>query len=150
MRLDRPEAASLHQCGDNTSVGGCPTSYRTSAHHRRLVSQVLARFWDVRGRPRSSSRDAACLASTSFHHGDTDGAIKALPSENAIIVYGGDHTETKHFSHQRDAFELQAQAFLTSLDGPNLCRNTPDDTMGDVRVVEAIAASAREKRVVWL
>jgi len=77
-------------------------------------------------------------------------AVEIFPREGAMTVYDGEGAERKEFGSPKEAFKAQAEAFLKSLDGPNECRNTPADTIGDVRVAEAIAASAREKKTIAL
>ena len=83
----------------------------------------------------------------------TTGAIELYPSEmgnGRLRVHRGSAVETLDFAGARDAFEAQAGAFLASLGGADLCRNPPAETIGDVRVAEAIVRSARTLRTVAL
>jgi predicted dehydrogenase len=80
----------------------------------------------------------------------TNGAIEILPEENTLIIYRDGRTETKDFSSARDAFEVQAEVFLAAIDGPDECRNTPDETIGDIKVAQAIVASSRQNKIVWI
>ena len=77
----------------------------------------------------------------------TEAAIELLPAEGTggtLLMYRGKKTETQRFDSARDGFNVQAEVFLNALDGHNECRNTPTDTIGDIRVAEAIVRSARE------
>jgi len=78
----------------------------------------------------------------------TDGAVE-FSSEKTLTLYRGAHSETTDF-FARDAFEVQAEAFIGAMDGLDACRNSPGDTIGDIRVAEAIVASLRQKKVVWM
>jgi myo-inositol 2-dehydrogenase/D-chiro-inositol 1-dehydrogenase len=81
----------------------------------------------------------------------TEGALDIIPDDmepGRLTAYHGDTAEPMAFV--RDGFTDQAAAFLTSIGGDNVCRNTPEATLGDLRVAEAIVESAREKRTVEL
>lgn len=83
----------------------------------------------------------------------TEGAVELSPTEmdagSLRVVRGGEVREID-FAASRDPFELQAEAFLDTLAGEDRCRNRPADVLGDLRVAEAIALSAREKRTIAL
>lgn len=81
----------------------------------------------------------------------TEGALELAPVDlggGTLTVYTPDATTTYDFADAPDAFQTQAAAFLAALDGAAACRNTPRDTLGDLRVAEAIVTSARERRIV--
>ena len=81
----------------------------------------------------------------------TEAALDVRPSngsDGGLTLYVAEGSETVDVGPARDAFEVQAEVFLTAIDGPNACRNTPEDTIHDVRIAEAIATSARRKRTV--
>lgn len=83
----------------------------------------------------------------------TAGAIELYPGEmgsGRLRVHRGARVEAMDFAAAPDAFRLQAEAFLRSLDGERLCRNPPEETIGDIRVAEAIVRSARTLRTVRL
>lgn len=83
----------------------------------------------------------------------TEAAIELLPTEmdaGALRLHRGTRVETTDFAAAPDAFTVQAQAFLDSLAGPDICRNPIADALGDLRVAEAIVASARTLRTVEL
>ena len=80
----------------------------------------------------------------------TNGAAKIFPLKNTVTIYRDSGRETRDFSSERDAFEIQAEVFLKAIDGLDECRNTPAETAGDVGVAEAIAASGRQRATVWI
>ncbi len=83
----------------------------------------------------------------------TKAAIELFPGENGIghmLWYHTDHCENRQFESAANPFELQAAAFLATIDGANECRNTPADTIDDIRIAEAIVASAKELRTIVL
>jgi myo-inositol 2-dehydrogenase / D-chiro-inositol 1-dehydrogenase len=83
----------------------------------------------------------------------TDATLEVLPSEEAggsTVACRGSDTQRTVFDGAPNAFQAQADAFLAAIDGANTCRNTPAQTIGDLRVAEAIVASAAEKRTVVL
>ena len=84
----------------------------------------------------------------------TTGALELFPVDNGIgfmKVYGNGEPQTIEFPNARDPFTVQAEAFLASLDGgPNVCRNTPAETLADLRTAEAIVTSIHEHRTVSL
>jgi predicted dehydrogenase len=79
----------------------------------------------------------------------TQGAVEVYPDEagaGPVVVYRGATLERCEFRNARNAFDVQAEAFVKALDGDGECRNMPADTIGDVRVAEAIVTSVRERR----
>jgi predicted dehydrogenase len=83
----------------------------------------------------------------------THAAIELFPTENGVgrmVLYHADHCECREFESAGNPFELQAAAFLATLDGSNECRNTPADTIDDIRIAEAIVASAKQCRTIIL
>ena len=80
----------------------------------------------------------------------SDGAATVCPREHTLTIYRDGATETREFSAMRSPFETQAEVFLAALDGRAECRNAPDDTLGDIRVAEAIATSCRQRTTVWI
>ncbi|MCL5997048.1 MAG: Gfo/Idh/MocA family oxidoreductase [Chloroflexi bacterium] len=83
----------------------------------------------------------------------TRGALDVMPDEagaGTLTVYQGEQPERIDFAGQANAFDAQARAFIAALDGQAECRNTPGQTIGDIRVAEAIVTSAHECRTVAL
>jgi len=83
----------------------------------------------------------------------TEGGIELYPSEmgnGRLAVHHRHGVEAVDCSAYRDAFVVQAEAFLASLGGQNQCRNRPEETVGDLRVAEAVAESVRSMRTVFL
>jgi myo-inositol 2-dehydrogenase / D-chiro-inositol 1-dehydrogenase len=84
----------------------------------------------------------------------TRGALDVFPAEDgtgSLAFYRGGPPERHDFTARPNAFELQARAFVDALNGAvGACRNTPADTIEDVRVAEAIVSAARERRTVIL
>ncbi len=81
----------------------------------------------------------------------TDGALELFPDDmepGRYTTYLGGEPRTVQCAS--DGFTEQAAAFLASLTGENTCRNTPEATLGDLRVAEAIVESARTKRTIEL
>lgn len=81
----------------------------------------------------------------------TEGVLEIYPTEmdnGSLRLWQGDRVTRLDFAAAPDAFILQVEAFLASLTGENLCRNTPTDTLGDLYAIEAIVASAREGRTI--
>ena len=81
----------------------------------------------------------------------TQAAVEVCPCENGdpgrLVIYRGEATEDRECAGP-NAFHAQARAFVRALGGHNACRNGPAETVGDVRVAEALVASTREQRVV--
>ena len=83
----------------------------------------------------------------------TEGAVEVRPGEGGAgvaIRYGGESPEMHDFREGPNAFNVQAQTFIAAMDGGATCRNSPELTIGDVQVAEAIVTSAREGKVVPL
>jgi myo-inositol 2-dehydrogenase/D-chiro-inositol 1-dehydrogenase len=83
----------------------------------------------------------------------TRAAVELFPTENGVghlLLYHADQCERRTFESAGDPFEHQAAAFLAALDGGNECRNTPADTIDDIRIAEAIVASATQRRTILL
>lgn len=80
----------------------------------------------------------------------TEGAVEISPLSNVVTIYRDGRTATEDFSSARDAFEVQAEVFLAAMDGQEGCRNTPGETVGDIRTAEAIVASSRQKTTIWI
>jgi predicted dehydrogenase len=83
----------------------------------------------------------------------TQGALEVRPDEGGAgvaIRYGADTPETHDFRNGVNAFDAQARAFLGAIDGQATCRNSPQQTLGDIQVAEAIVTSAHEGKVVSL
>lgn len=83
----------------------------------------------------------------------TRAAMELFPSENGVghmVFHHADHCEYRKFESAGNPFELQATAFLATVDGGGECRNTPADTIDDIRIAEAIVASTRQRRTVVL
>ena len=83
----------------------------------------------------------------------TQGAVDVQPDEGGAGVavrYGSGAPEKHDFLGGVNAFQAQAQAFLAAIDGQDTCRNSPELTIGDVRIAEAIVASAHTGKVVTL
>lgn len=83
----------------------------------------------------------------------TRGGIELYPGEMGsgwLRVHRGAEVETVDFAAAPDAFRLQAEAFLASMDGERPCHNPPEETIGDIRVAEAIVESARTLQTVVL
>ncbi len=82
----------------------------------------------------------------------TKAILDVFPDEQGsggvIKIYRGSRQETKDFSTAQNAFNAQAQTFIKSLAGPNHCRNTPAETLPDIRLAEAIVTAVKESRVV--
>lgn len=81
----------------------------------------------------------------------TEGALEIHPTEmdnGRWTLTRGTEKTTCDFADSQDAFEVQANAFLDSLGGPNRCRNRPADCLADLRLAEAISEAARERRTV--
>lgn len=83
----------------------------------------------------------------------TKGVLELYPTEmdnGKLRLLKGDRVTNLDFANYRDAFIIQAEAFLASLMGDNCCRNKPIDTLGDLYAIEAIVKSARELRTIQL
>jgi predicted dehydrogenase len=81
----------------------------------------------------------------------TRGVLDVEPSDGGpgqLSLDRGGEMEQRHFADAPDAFVTQANAFLDAIAGGESCRNAPDETLGDLRVAEAIVRSARERRTV--
>ena len=82
----------------------------------------------------------------------TAAALELTPADNGIgslTLYRGTHPEPRSFPAARNPFEVQAEVFLSTIGGgPSGCRNTPAETLGDLRLVEAILASIVDRRTV--
>lgn len=83
----------------------------------------------------------------------TKGIMEVFPSEKGPgslrILRGKEAIENK-FNEAPDPFEIQAQVFLEALNGDNCCRNKPEDTIGDIRVAEAIVRSSYKKKTIQI
>jgi predicted dehydrogenase len=78
----------------------------------------------------------------------SEGVLDVNPGDmdrGEYYLHRGKRTEYRRFDDTPDPFVRQAHAFL---DGA--CLNTPEHTLGDLRVAEAIVRSARELRTVGL
>ena len=76
----------------------------------------------------------------------TEGAVELLPTEldgGSLAVHQGRQVRQHDCTHARDAFVAQARAFVAALNGEAVCRNSPQQALGDLRVVEAITRSIR-------
>jgi predicted dehydrogenase len=83
----------------------------------------------------------------------TEGTMEIFPSEmgsGALKIFREKEQVHEGFEQAPNAFETQAQVFLDALHGDNRCRNSPKNTLGDIRVAEAIVLSAREKRTIQM
>lgn len=83
----------------------------------------------------------------------TRGAAEVCPTEGGagtVTAYRGGAPERLDFSTGVNAFDAQARTFINALAGANECRNTPADTIGDVRAAEAVVTSARERRTTFI
>jgi myo-inositol 2-dehydrogenase/D-chiro-inositol 1-dehydrogenase len=83
----------------------------------------------------------------------TQGALDVRPDEGGagvVIHYGAEVLETHDFRAGPNAFDVQARTFIAALDGRATCRNSPQLTLGDIQVAEAIVASAHQHTVVAL
>lgn len=80
----------------------------------------------------------------------TNGAAEISPLKNTVTTYRDSGRERKNFSSERDAFDIQAEVFLKAIEGLDECRNTPGETVGDIRVAEAIATSCRQRTTAWI
>jgi len=83
----------------------------------------------------------------------TEAAVELFPEEGKsgrLVIYRGELTETQDFSAGPDAFQVQAERFLRAMDGQGQCHNDPDEAVWDVRISEAIVASARSKQTIQL
>jgi len=83
----------------------------------------------------------------------TEGIVEVSPTELAngsarLLRDGGE--ERAGGDGAPDAFGVQAAAFLGEIAGRPGCRNRPADTVGDLRVAEAVARSARTLETVAL
>jgi predicted dehydrogenase len=79
----------------------------------------------------------------------TDGMLELHPSEmdNGVMhLYRESDILTTDFADAPDAFVVQANAFLDSMQGRARCRNPPGDALNDLRVAAAIVASSRAHR----
>lgn len=84
----------------------------------------------------------------------TEGVLKIHPTEmdnGWLRLLRGSEASTLDFSTARDAFVVQAEAFLAAVRGEgDQRRNRPEDCLGDLRLAEAITVSAREAKTVAL
>jgi predicted dehydrogenase len=65
----------------------------------------------------------------------TEGVIELYPTEmdnGSLRLFQGDRITNFDFADAKDAFIIQAEAFIASLQGENCCRNTPAHTLGDL------------------
>ena len=71
----------------------------------------------------------------------TEGWCSLAPAEGVVAVRRMNQgEETYHESD--DPVEIQAEVFIRAMLGENNCRNTPESTIGDILVANAIAESA--------
>jgi myo-inositol 2-dehydrogenase / D-chiro-inositol 1-dehydrogenase len=83
----------------------------------------------------------------------TEGVLELHPTEmdnGTLHLYRGNDVTEIDFVKAPNAFVVQANAFLDSIQGDPRCRNHPFDALNDLRVAAAIATSARECRSVDL
>jgi myo-inositol 2-dehydrogenase / D-chiro-inositol 1-dehydrogenase len=84
----------------------------------------------------------------------TRGILDVWPDEQGgggiVKLSQGSTQETKNLSSSPNAFGVQAQAFVRSLGGKNECRNTPPETLPDIRLAEGIVTAVKECRVVTI
>lgn len=84
----------------------------------------------------------------------TEGMLEIAPTEmdagGYTLYRGGRRVEEVDCSSDQDAFQRQAETFLDAVAGDDRCRNRPADTLGDLRVAEAIVTAVREGRTVAL
>jgi len=83
----------------------------------------------------------------------SEGILELQPTEmenGNLRLHRGDKLTELDFSAAPDAFTVQADAFLDSIQGESRCRNTPRDGFNDLRVAAAIVTSAREHRSIDL
>lgn len=83
----------------------------------------------------------------------TQGALEVRPDEagsGTVMAYLNGAAIEHDFRMQRNAFEVQASAFIAALDGGQTLLNTPADTLGDVLTAEAVVVSAREGKMIWM
>ena len=80
----------------------------------------------------------------------TEGALEIPLETNTLVMHKGDRREVLDYSAESDSMETQARTFIAALDGHAQCLNTPEATVGDVLVAEAIVASSNNKETVWL
>jgi myo-inositol 2-dehydrogenase/D-chiro-inositol 1-dehydrogenase len=83
----------------------------------------------------------------------TKGVLELYPTEmdnGSLRLFQGERVTDIDFADAQDAFIIQAEAFLASLQGENCCRNTPADTLGDLYAIEAIVQSAHQRQTIQL
>ena len=83
----------------------------------------------------------------------TLGAVEVRPDEagkGIAVAYLNGAVVEHDFRTQPSAFDFQASAFLSALDGKLTCLNTPSHTLGDVLTAEAVVTSAHEHRTMML
>jgi predicted dehydrogenase len=83
----------------------------------------------------------------------TRGVLDVHPSTmepGELVHYRGPSVTRHRFDDLPDAFITQAHAFLNAISGADTCRNLPSDSLGDIRVANAISQSARELRSISL
>lgn len=76
--------------------------------------------------------------------------VQSKPGTVSMAVYRGGESQIRSFADQPSPFVRQAAAFLDSLETRQEGRNPPNDAVLDIRIATAIAASARENRIVSL
>ena len=83
----------------------------------------------------------------------TKAALDLFPVENGaghLLLYRDNPGERRTFESAGNPFAIQAAAFIATLEGNNECRNRPEDTIDDIRIAEAIVASAQQRQTIRL
>lgn len=83
----------------------------------------------------------------------TKGVLEIYPTEmdnGSLRLFQDDRVTNIDFADAKDAFIIQAEAFLASLEGENCCRNRPADTLGDLYAIEAIVKSSHQRQTIRL
>jgi predicted dehydrogenase len=80
-----------------------------------------------------------------------EGALEIYPSDmeaGSLRLFRETEVIGHSFESAPNAFAAQAMIFCESIHGRNRCLNTPEATIGDIQVAEAIVLSARRREVV--
>lgn len=89
----------------------------------------------------------------SFTVAGSGGVLDVHPSDmgaGELFLHRAGGVEHRRFDDAPDPFVRQANAFLDAAGGKGTCRNAPEETLGDLRVAEAIVRSARELRTITM
>lgn len=81
----------------------------------------------------------------------TEGVLELYPTEmdnGSLRLFQGNGVKDVDFADAQDAFVVQAETFIDSLQGENRCRNTPTDTLGDLYAIEAIIQSIHQRQTI--